>query len=71
MSGTDARVEEHRDEALRLLAAALGLDPAAPNTEQRNLIAAAQVHAALAQAVAQDRMRRAIDDRSAGHASLR
>ena len=52
MSGTDARVEEHRDEALRLLATALDLDPSASSAEKRNLIAAAQVHAALAQAVA-------------------
>jgi hypothetical protein len=71
VSATDTRVEEHRDEALRLLATALGLDPSASTTEQRNLIAAAQVHAALAQAVAQDRTRSAIDDRFKDHASIR
>ncbi|WP_077100383.1 hypothetical protein [Mycobacterium terramassiliense] len=71
MSATDTRVEEHRDEALRLLATALELDPSASSTQQRNLIAAAQVHAALAQAVAQDLTRSAIDDRATDHASVR
>lgn len=63
MSTSDIRVEEHRNEALRLLATALELDPSASSTKQRNLIAAAQVHAALAQAAAQDR--------ATDHASIR
>jgi hypothetical protein len=49
---TDARFEEHRDESLRLLGIALDDDASASDGARRNLIAAAQVHAALAQAVA-------------------
>jgi hypothetical protein len=48
----DARFEEHRNEALRLLGIALDDDASASDAARRNLIAAAQVHAALAQAVA-------------------
>jgi len=61
MAEVDVRVEQHRNEALRLLGIALDEDSSASSTAQRNLIAAAQVHAALAQAVAQDRTRRAVD----------
>jgi hypothetical protein len=49
---TDARFEEHRNEALKLMGIALDDDASASDTARRNLIAAAQVQAALAQAVA-------------------
>ena len=52
MTETDARFEEHRDESLRLLGIALDDDASASDGARRNLIAAAQMHAALAQAVA-------------------
>jgi hypothetical protein len=52
MADTDARFEEHRNEALGLLGIALNDDAPASDSARRNLIAAAQVHAALAQAVA-------------------
>ena len=51
MAEPDARFEEHRNDALRLLGIALDDAPASDGA-RRNLIAAAQVHAALAQAVA-------------------
>ncbi|TAM66421.1 hypothetical protein [Mycobacterium sp.] len=61
MAEVDARIEQHRNEALRLLGIALGQGSSASPVAQRNLIAAAQVHAALAAAVAQDATCAAID----------
>ena len=52
MAEPDARFEEHRNEALRLLGIALDDDASASDGARRNLIAAARVYAALAQAVA-------------------
>ena len=52
MAEPDARFEEHRNEALRLLGIALDDDAPASDSSRRNLIAAAQVHAALAPPVA-------------------
>ena len=47
MAEIDPRFEEHRDESLRLLGIALDNTASASDGARRNLIAAAQVHAAL------------------------